>query len=169
MKPPHRAGFSLLEVILAISILLGSAIVLAELASVGRHHAESAEELAAAQLAARTRLGEILSGAAPLEAVHGVVLQNPPGWVYSVELAPPAGPARQLGLLVLRVTVSRDSASGDSASGGTLPADAAGRKPRKQFTLTRWIRDPNFQGEAASTSRWPVSDLFGQPFDGDRP
>ncbi len=53
---------------LATSILLACLIVLGELASVGRRHARDAEQLTAAQLLCRSRLNEILAGAAPLES-----------------------------------------------------------------------------------------------------
>ena len=64
----RRAAFSLLEVMLAAGILLACLIVLGELASVGRRHARDAEQLTAAQLLARSRLNEVLAGAAPLES-----------------------------------------------------------------------------------------------------
>ena len=99
--PPRRAGFSLLEVLLATGILLGSMFMLYQLAHIGRRHANKARDLAAAQLACQTRLNEILAGVAPLETAEGLPLEDPPGWLLSVELQP----VEQTGLAALRVTV----------------------------------------------------------------
>jgi len=150
MKTPDRAGFSLLEVVLAIGILLGAAIVLAELAGVGREHADAAEELAAAQLACETKLNEILISATPAETVQNAVLENPPGWVYSVEIEPLSRFDLPPGLAALSVTVAE-----------YVPDN----RPRKQFTLTRWIRDPGLSDESSSLTE----DLFWESFEGDLP
>ncbi|MEE8453027.1 MAG: prepilin-type N-terminal cleavage/methylation domain-containing protein [Thermoguttaceae bacterium] len=164
MRSPCRGGFSLLEVIIAISILLGSAVVLAELASIGRHHVQSAEEMSTAQLECQTKLNELLAGAAPLEAVQNVplgddpvqldnpmqlddILQDaatqgdplgdPPEWVYSVEIEPITGPNQPPGMAQLRVTVAQNLAEEEHP---------------KQFTLTHWIRDANLSGMSDATS-----------------
>jgi type II secretory pathway component PulJ len=123
MKPASRRGFSLLEVILATSMLLASAIVLAELANVGRRHADTAEDLAAAQRICQTRLNEMLAGIAPVELLRDEPLKERPGWVVSVDL----DSVDQPGLAALRVTVRED-----------VPED----RRANQFTLVRWIRDP---------------------------
>ena len=83
---PNRAAFSLLEVLLATSLLLACAVVLAELANIGRAHAESADELASAQLACQTKLNEILCGATPAATVEKQPLEDMPGWLLSVEI-----------------------------------------------------------------------------------
>ena len=67
---PARAGFSLLEVILATALLMSCGIVLAELANIGRGHARAAEQLAAAQLVCQSRLNAILCGAASVDDVE---------------------------------------------------------------------------------------------------
>ena len=135
MKPAHRAGFSLLEVLVATSILLGCTIVLAELAAIGRQHAGSAEDLAIAQLICQTRLNELLARASPLKPVQDEPLEDRPGWVYSVEI----DPLEQPGLAALRVTVSRE-----------VPEEQDSSRA-KQFTLVRWIRDPYRRGNSDST------------------
>src|SRR5262245_33078232 len=45
-----RAGFSLMEVLMATSMLLASVIVLGELAGIGRRNASAARELATAEI-----------------------------------------------------------------------------------------------------------------------
>jgi len=154
MKRSHRAGFSLLEVILATAILLGAAVVLAELASVGREHAQRAQELAAAQLAAQTKLNEVLSGSAPLQSVQDQALEDPPGWVRSVQVGPLKRSGQVTGLLEVRVTVSQE-----------LGNDRRG----KEFTLTRWVGDPSFQNWTDQADPWSVPDLFGNSLEGELP
>jgi len=131
MKRRRPAGFSLMEVLLATSILLGCLIVLGELAYVGRKHAESSQDRSTAQLLCQSKLNELLAGAAPVEPVQSQPLDDRPGWVYSVELAP----AGRLGLTAVRVTVAKD----DAGRGQALQDG----KPPRQFTLVRWARDLN--------------------------
>lgn len=162
MKSSCRGGFSLLEVIIAISILLGSAVVLAELASIGRHHVQSAEQMSIAQLKCQTKLNELLAGAAPLEAVQNVPLPDDNGtlpddplsdsaeWVYSVEIEPITGPNQPPGMARLRVTVAQNLAEEEHP---------------KQFTLTHWIRDANlFSTSGAASGRFsdPLSDELSE-------
>jgi hypothetical protein len=129
----RRPAFSLLEVLLATAILLGSVVVLGELAGVGHRNAAAALERGEAQLICQSKLGELLAGLAPLtNAVDEPLLDSPP-WVYSVDVEP----ATRAGLLVVRVTVSE-------------PATNHGRVT--SYSLTRWIRDPaaaEVEGEGA--------------------
>ena len=130
MTRRRRPGFSLLEVMLATSILLACLIVLGELASVGRRHARDAEQLTTAQLVCRSRLNEILAGAAPLEAQTASEVPELPGWSCKVEVEP----LGRYGLSSVTVTVARvprvepATLETPTASGG------------KSFSLTRWIR-----------------------------
>ena len=134
MKRSRRAAFSLLEVILATAILMGAAIVLGELAAIGRQHLESAEALTTAQEICRTKMAEMLCGAEPMQSVDKQPVQGHAGWIYSVDIRPAAsrgirqGP--QLNLSVLQVTVAEDVPERENE-------ETAGR----QFTLTRLVRD----------------------------
>ena len=126
MKRHRRSGFSLLEVILATSILLACLVVLGELAVLGRGHADDAEELTTAQLICRTKLNEILAGVVPAHSADNQQVEEAPGWFYSVEVEP----LGRYGLVSLRVAVSRDMDSLESSA-----AEQAG----EAFTLTRWM------------------------------
>jgi hypothetical protein len=121
-----------MEVLMATAILLGSLVVLGQLATVGRMHANDAERLTAAQLLCQSKLNEILAGAERLRPVENEPLAEAPGWVWSVEIES----AEKLHLKSLRVTVSEDLPEWEEAGEGPRP---------KQFTLTRWIRDPDRQ------------------------
>jgi Tfp pilus assembly protein PilV len=125
----RRGGFSLMEVLLATGILLACMVVLGELAAVGRRHARDAEQLSAAQLLCRSRLNEILAGAAPLESQEAAELPELPGWSQTV-LVESLG---NFGLSSVTVTVSR-------APPAALDTPEGGRG--KSFSLTRWLHAP---------------------------
>jgi len=114
-----------MEVLLATGILLACLTVLGQLAFVGRRHAESAERATTAQLICRTKLNEILVGAAPMTSIQGQLVTEMPGWMYSVEVQP----LDHLDLTSLRATVWQDE------------TDGQGKHPGRTFSLTRWMHD----------------------------
>ena len=136
MNWPRRAGFSLLEMLLAMSILLGCLIVLSDLAGIGRRHVSDTQGLSTAQLICQARLNEILSGAAPLESFQKQPVGDRPDWLCSVEI----NPVKQSGVAALRVTVWYEAPARDEL-------DPELRREH-QFMLVRWIRDPYGQSGA---------------------
>ena len=148
----HPAGFSLMEIILATAMLMGSVIVLARLAGMGRTQANRAELLAEAQLVCETTMTEIVLGMRPLNVVQNQPLLAPEGanpivqtdegsifhqeqvpvdeqstrWKYSVSTGTvPEHP--ELNVVTVTVLENRDS-------------DRLVR-----YSLTRWIRTSNPQ------------------------
>jgi Tfp pilus assembly protein PilV len=121
-RRPCRSGFSLLEVLLATSILVGCLVVLSELAAIGRRLAQNAQTLTAAQTICESTVNEILAGVRPPDPIEDQAVEGLPGWLYSVDTQP----LRQPGLLQLQVTVKEN---------------VQGRQPRA-FTLVQWLRDP---------------------------
>src|SRR5476651_939912 len=81
-----RHGFSLLEVLLATGIMIGSAIVLMELVSIGSRHASSARDLAKSQLICQTKLNEILAHVTPIETSPPTPCEDDPKWMVWVDL-----------------------------------------------------------------------------------
>ena len=126
--PTKRAGFSLMEVLLATAILLGSILVLMELAGIGRHYVQSVEARSTAQMLCQTKLNELLAGIQPLEEIDERVVEDYPDWTYSVEVLP----VRRLPLSLLRVTVTQRTLE------GTTPTIRG--KP-KSCSLARWVPD----------------------------
>jgi Tfp pilus assembly protein PilV len=129
MTGKRGAGFSLLEVLLALSILLASLIVLGQMAVVGRKHAEDAEQLTAAQLACRSQLSEILAGAAALESRAPAPLDGLPGWSCRIDV----DTVGEFGLVAVRVT---------AAKGSVESAEADTGRTVKRFSLIRWMSPP---------------------------
>jgi hypothetical protein len=122
MMVPSRRGFSLMEVLLATSILLASSIALIELATIGRKQANSAYDLNQAQLLCQAKLDEIVAGVVPLKGVESQELDDDPEWRYSVELRPL--PMHELVAVVVTV----------------FQAPETTRRP-VQFSLVRWLMD----------------------------
>jgi prepilin-type N-terminal cleavage/methylation domain-containing protein len=131
-----RAGFSLLEVMLAAAILVGSLVVLSELAAVGRQHIESAQDLGTAQRVCQSQMSKILAGLLQAESVQRQEVEGEPGWLYSIETQS----VDQPGLIAVHVTAIEDVAEGRRA---------------REFTLVRWVRDSETasRGSGADSTR----------------
>jgi len=148
----QRRGFSLLEVILALAILLGAVAVLGELARLTLENARIARDQARAQLLCESKLAEILAGIAPPEPVEGAPaettddlgLSAEPEWLYSVEMEP----AEQEGLVAVRVRVYQD-----------LPPE----KRPVEFSLVRWMIDPGVEFPEETTQTDQSSGQSAEP------
>jgi len=135
-----KAGLSLLEVILALTILAASVAVLGEASRLALKNAEVARDLGRAQLLCESKLAEITSGIIAAEPVastpfdattYASIDANEPAWLYSIETQT----TNEEGLISVRVTVTRD-----------LPA----AKHPVSFSLVRWIPDPNATSSTGS-------------------
>lgn len=124
-----RAGFSLLEVILAMAILAGAIAILGESSRQALRNATVAKDMARAQLLCETKLAEIAAGITPLEPIEGAAFDTitepgEPAWLYSIE----TDPTDEDGLISVRLTVTRD-----------LPPE---ERPIR-FSVVRWFSDPS--------------------------
>jgi len=125
----RRAGFSLLEVILALAILAGAVAVLGEVARQGLDTARIARDLTYAQLLCESKMAEITSGITAPDAVDRAPVDTVSNatqfsWVYSIETE-----STEIdGLLAVRVTVT---------------PDVADEKHPVRCSMVRWIQDPN--------------------------
>jgi type II secretion system protein I len=136
----RKAGFSLLEVILALAILAGSIAVLGESSRLALKNAEVARDLARAQLLCESKMAEVTSGLTPAQQVSnspfdatmtGSLDPNEPGWLYSIETQT----TNQTGLIAVRVTVTRNLAA---------------TKHPVSFALVRWMPDPSATSSGGS-------------------
>ncbi|MFZ1935993.1 MAG: prepilin-type N-terminal cleavage/methylation domain-containing protein [Thermoguttaceae bacterium] len=136
----RKAGFSLLEVILALAILAGSIAVLGESSRLALRNAEIARDLAHAQLLCESKMAEITVGITAAETVGNTPFDttmtasldpSAPGWLYSIDTQT----TDEEGLIAVRVTVTRN-----------LPA----AKHPVSFSLVRWIPDPNATSSSGS-------------------
>ena len=141
MQSARRSAFSLLEVILALTLLAGAVVVLGEVGRLALRNAAMARDLARAQLLCESKLAEVVSGIAPASAIDKAPFDptteaaavDDPNWVYSIA-TDSQSPGIQ-GLISVRVTVTKD-----------IPA---AQRP-VEFSLVRWMPDPNAQQESSS-------------------
>jgi prepilin-type N-terminal cleavage/methylation domain-containing protein len=120
--PTPRCGLTLLEVLLALSILAISLGILAQLVNTGMRAAREARDLTHAQLLCESLMAEMTSGSIPPTATQGVV-PTAPDWVFSSVLES----AGQTGMVRLVITVQKNVSV-------HLPVS---------FSLARIIRDPS--------------------------
>ena len=142
MKRCPRRGFSLLEVLLATAMLLGSVVVLMHIAHLGRMHSAAIADFAVAQLVCQTRMNEIVTGAVPPQATVGEPIAQLTDWTLSVEV----GPVGRPGVVAVKVSATENGASEEFTTEG--PQSVV---PGRSFALVRWIRDPNRAGKSSRT------------------
>lgn len=136
----RQAGFSLLEMLLALAILGGALAVLSRIADTGMSAARESRDLAGARILCQTKLAEIMldvtAGITP-QAIATANFEMPfdsqssSVFQYSVDVQP----APLDGLLAVRVVV--ESLDPNTAS------------PRNRYALTRWVIDPTLGLEEA--------------------
>ena len=124
IRGSSRRGMSLMEVVLAMTVLSITLGMLYSVASRGSRYGMKARQETQAQLLCESKLAEISAGITPAAVISGAVSEVDDGWLYSVDME-----ATDLeGVVLLRVTFVEN-----------VPQ----RKQPIQFSLTRWIRDPD--------------------------
>ena len=129
-----RAGLSLLEVILSLSILGVSMVAVGHLFNLGFRSAADVQLRSEANMIADTTMAEIAAGVIDISAGGGAVEGNPE-WQYEVN----SQESEQPGLLSVSLRVSRENDPDNNVS----------------VSLVRFVPDPNFepaQSSAASGS-----------------
>ena len=129
-----RAGLSLLEVILSLSILGVSMVAVGHLFNLGFRSATDVQLRSEANMIADTTMAEIAAGVIDISAGGGAVEGNPE-WQYEVN----SEQSEQPGLLSVSLRVSRENDPDNNVS----------------VSLVRFVPDPNFepaQSSAASDS-----------------
>ena len=88
-ESPHRRGFTLLEVILALAILAGAVAVLGEIMAIAGRHARETQAETRAQLFAASVMDEMLAGVTEVAQVSRQALETTDTvpWVYSVTVS----------------------------------------------------------------------------------
>ena len=131
----RRRGMSLMEVLLALAIFLGSLAVLGELVRLGTRNAIQARERAEAERLCATKLTELATGMEEAVPVAERPLDESGDWLYSVEREATTVPE----LFSLRVTVRQN-----------LPEE----KRPVDLGLVQWVRlrEGSEAGEQPSTN-----------------
>lgn len=146
----QRDGFSLLEVILAFTILTGSMVVLGELARLGLQNARIARDTAQAQLLCESKLAELTAGLLPVESVSDAEFEEIVGngvitWLYSIDVQP--------------AMLAGGTVEGMSAVEVTVVQDLDENKRPVHFSLIRWMPDPVDEMAVESAAESAESEL----------
>ena len=120
-----RAGFSLIEVVIATGILLASVTILAQLTSIGCRHLEAAREKAIAARLCQNKMTLLMAGIDPMQPREATPLAEDLDWEYQVAIQETTTD----NLVELKVSVRRSA-----------PAEIAiTRVDKPWFTLRRWV------------------------------
>jgi general secretion pathway protein I len=120
----HATGFTLLEVVLALTIFFGSIAVLSQINWNGTRAAVQSRLKAQATLLCESKLQEVLVGAEPLSDQSNVAFEDDSNWTWSLTSTATSLPD----LIMVEVTVSRDVPGGLGSV---------------SQSLRRWMRDPS--------------------------
>ena len=128
----HRRGLSLLEVVLALGIFLGTYLVISEIVRRGAKAGREALAQNAAVLRAERVMNELVAGSLPFQNSSGNTFEDDKTWSWSSEIAD--GPHVDL----KQITVSVKRTEGNLVTG--------------EYSLVRWTRDPQLYLDAAAAS-----------------
>jgi hypothetical protein len=136
---------TLLEVMLALVMLLGSVMALSRLAFLARRHSVSSEDQTQAQLLCQGVMQELLAGIQPLDPVSEQTFDEYPQWIYSIDVQP-LGSAPLLAVSVRVVRLPEEQ-----------PESLALADPDEDeldgYRLVRWIRTHGRYEQPESTEQ----------------
>jgi len=138
------AGFTLLEIILALAILAGSLAALGEVMRLSDQTSERTGDETQAQILAESVMAELEAGYLQFAAVDNAPfdLATDPPWTYSIALEP----TQYDELVLVRVKVAQQ-----------LSAE----KQPTRFELVRWTLNPDFVASAAEAASTDSSTTSG--------
>ncbi len=146
-----RRGISLMEVILATALLMGSVVVLSRLIGMGRTQANKAEFASEAQRLCENTMHEIMLGLRPMESIEEAPLRPIPvagfggledrddGDVFTGMVDESASEANPRWLYSVRIGTVLDSTELAGLTVMVSQAESTLRRPM-QFQLSRWVR-----------------------------
>jgi len=140
-SPPLAAsrssGFSLIEVLLAMAILLLSLVAISQLVGIGSDQGLDARFTMRGTRLAESKMAEIEAGALPMETGSGTFTDSDSDWSWTCDVQP----SDATNLYQVQVTVSREV-----------------RGVPFTVTLGRLMIDPAVMGSAAQAERPPDSE-----------
>ncbi len=138
MSRRRRPGITLIEVLLALTILLLALAAIGQLVDVGSDHGIQARFHVRGTRLAQAKLAECEAGVIPLSGGEGTFTDDDEAWSWSVDAQPDAA----TNLYRVTVTVSRDN-----------------RGKLFEITLAQMMYDPALMGSAAQAERPTQADV----------
>ena len=133
----HRAGLSLLEVVLALSILAVSAALLTQITKQATDNGLMAKKLSTAQMLCESKMSEVLAGAIPLTSSSWTQITDSGrrgSWYYKIQTST----AERPNMFGVRLSV-------------TDQPDSTTYNP-ELFYIVRWMIDPSLGLDTPPTS-----------------
>ena len=133
----RRSGLSLLEVVLALSILAVSAALLTQITKQATDNGRMAQRLSTAQMLCESKMSEVLAGAIPLTSSSWAQITDSrrrSAWYYKIQTSTAERP-NMIGVR-LSVTDQPDATSGNP----------------ELFFIVRWMIDPSLGLDTLPTS-----------------
>ncbi len=128
-----QAGFTLLEVIIALAIFVASFAALSQLFTIGSRAAVQSALQTQAAMRAEAKMAEVVAGVESFEAANEVPFEDDANWTWGLAVNP--GPHTDVYELVVTVTYQ------------------AGNEPSPtSFALVRFRRDPQLILDAAAAA-----------------
>jgi prepilin-type N-terminal cleavage/methylation domain-containing protein len=122
-RSPFSRGLTLLEVVIALAIFVGSIAAIGQLVATGVQSAVRSRLQTQAVFRCESKMSEVVAGITPFQSTSETPYPDDPEWTWSVSLLP--GPYESL--YVVNVTATHRLAGGSSAT---------------SFSLQRLVRDP---------------------------
>lgn len=140
------AAYTLLEILVSLSILVIGIAAIFGISSAARKRAVASSDLAVAQLACHSTLNELLAREEPLRLEPPKAIEGLPDWKLQIDFRP----APRQGLYTVQLTARKYDPRGDWPAGPV-------------YRLVRWVPEHRVEVEQLSDEIEGV-DLFGNPF-----
>ena len=129
-----NSGYTLIEVLVALTVLIIGFSALTTMTTRARRAAIAAEELSTVQLTCQTRVNEMLAGVRPFAPTFHEPVTGLDDWFLTVEMFPASKP----GITAVRAQMYRERQSGDTQTryAGT-----------DFFEITHWINNSRLDAE----------------------
>lgn len=127
-----REGFTLLEVVIAVAVLLGAITALFQLINLGHRSSLQGQFRSDAVLIAELKMNEAVGGVTELISTTEEEIEEYPDWLWSMSVEDTS----QEGLLQVTVIVRRD-------------AEPNQPNAAHEYSMTRYLRDPQLFLDAA--------------------
>jgi prepilin-type N-terminal cleavage/methylation domain-containing protein len=126
-----KRGLSLLEVMIALALLVGSAAVLSQLMDLGQRQALRAADITEAQTLCQNLLNELLAGTISWESTESQPIDPFSPWDYTIQIEPIGD--GQLSSVTVIVTQHQEERFDESDPKAPAPP---------QYRLSRWVYRP---------------------------